>query len=139
MTRSDKALVILLRIFGVTALFALVAVFMPLSWMTATHRWLGLGEMPSAPIVEYLSRSLSALAAFIGALCLVLASDLERYRPLVRFLGAAFALMSLVALAIDLAAGMPWWWSTFDGIGGVGVGTLILALARPSSSKSGTA
>ena len=29
-------------------------VFMPVSWMAATHRWLGLGEMPTGPIVEYL-------------------------------------------------------------------------------------
>jgi hypothetical protein len=37
---------------GVSALFALVAVFMPMSWMAATHRWLGLGEMPTAPVVD---------------------------------------------------------------------------------------
>ena len=87
MTKSDKALVILLRIVGVPALFALVAVVMPLSWMAATHRWLRLGEMPTGPVVEYLARSLSAFYAVMGALCLVLATDLERYRPLVRFLG----------------------------------------------------
>ena len=52
MTKSDRALVILLRIVGVGALFALVAVFMPFSWMAATHRWLGPGEMPTDPVVE---------------------------------------------------------------------------------------
>jgi len=139
MTGSDKALVILLRIFGVTALFAVIAVIMPLSWMAAVHRWLGLGEMPTGPIVEYLARSLSTLAAFIGALCLVLASDVERYRPLARFLGAAFALMSPVAVGIDLAAGMPSWWFAVDGVAGIGVGTLLFALARPRSSQGGTA
>src|SRR5262249_6130926 len=66
MTKSDKALVILLRIVGVPALFALVAVFMPSSWMAATHRWLGLGEMPTGPVVEYLARSLSAFYAING-------------------------------------------------------------------------
>jgi hypothetical protein len=91
MTRADTALVLLLRFVGVTALFALVAVFMPVSWMAATHRWLGLGETPTAPVVEYLARSLSAFYALLGALCLVMASDLERYRPLVRFLGVANA------------------------------------------------
>ena len=132
MTRKDKALVILLRILGVTALFALVAVFMPLSWMAATHRWLGLGEMPTAPIVEYLARSLSAFYALTGALCLVLATDLGRYRPLVRFLGVAFALMSLPLLGVDLAAGMPWWWSASEGPGGVVFGALLFVLARPA-------
>ena len=37
MSKSDKALVILLRFVGVSALFALVAVFIPSSWMAATH------------------------------------------------------------------------------------------------------
>jgi hypothetical protein len=87
MTKSNKALVLLLRFMGVPALFALVAVVMPVSWMAATHRWLGLGEMPTAPVVEYLARSLSAFYAVMGALCLVVAADLERYWPLVRFLG----------------------------------------------------
>src|SRR5215468_5372863 len=80
MTKSDRALVLLLRIVGVGALFALVAVFMPVSWMAAAHRWLGLGEMPTGPVVEYLARSLSAFYALVGALCLVLTTDLERYR-----------------------------------------------------------
>ena len=138
MTKSDKVLVILLRIVGVSALFALVAVFMPVSWMAATHRWLGLGEMPTGPVVEYLARSLSAFYAVMGALCLVLATDLERYRPLVRFLGVAFALMSLVLLGVDLAAGMPWWWSASEGPGGVVFGALLFVLARPADSKGGT-
>ena len=139
MPTADKALVILLRFVGVGSLFALVAVFTPVSWMAATHRWLGLGEMPTAPVVEYLARSLSAFYAVTGALCLVLATDLERYRPLVRFLGVAFALMSLVLLGVDLAAGMPWWWTASEGPGGVVFGALLFVLARPAHSKGGTA
>ena len=139
MTKSDRALVLLLRIVGVGALFALVAVFMPVSWMAATHRWLGLGEMPTAPVVEYLARSLSAFYALLGALCLVMASDPERYRPVVRFLGVAFALMSLVLLGVDLAAGMPWWWTASEGPGGIVFGAMLFYLARPAHSKGGTA
>lgn len=139
MTRADRALVILLRFVGVGALFALVAVFMPSSWMAATHSWLGLGEMPTGPVVEYLARSLSAFYAVMGALCLVVAADLERYRPLVRFLGVAFALMSMVLLGVDLAAGMPWWWSASEGPGGVVFGALLLVLASPANSKGETA
>ena len=99
-------------------MFAPAAVFMPVSWMAATHRGLGLGEMPTAPVVEYLARSLSAFYAIMGALCLVLTTDLERYRPLVRFLGAAFALTGLALLGVDVAAAMPWWRSASDGPGG---------------------
>lgn len=137
MTRT-KALAILLRFLGVIALVAVVAVFMPLSWMVATHRWLGLGEMPTTPVVEYLARSASAFYAFFGALCLVLATDLERYRPLVRFLGVAFAVMGIVFTGIDLAVGMPWWWSACEGPPGLGVGALIFLLARPNRSKPET-
>src|SRR5215831_3772178 len=132
MTKSDKAPALLLRLMGVPALFALVAVVMPVSWMAATHRWLGLGEMPTGPVVEYLARSLSAFYAVMGALCLVVAADLERYRPLVRFLGLAFGLMSLVLLGVDLAAGMPWWWTASEGPGGVVFGALLFVLARPA-------
>ena len=68
MRKSDKILVIVLRyLVGIGGLFALVPVFMPFSWMVATHRWLGLGEMPTAPVVEYLARSISAFYAFFGA------------------------------------------------------------------------
>jgi hypothetical protein len=123
-TKADKALV------RVPALFALVAVFMPVSWMAATHRWLGLGEMPIAPVVEYLARSLSAFYAIMGALCLVLSTNLDRYRPLVQFLGVAFALMSLVLLGVDLAAWMPWWWSASEGPGGVVFRALMFVLTR---------
>ena len=123
---------ILLRYFlGIPGLFALVAVFMPVSWMAATHRWLGLGEMPTGPIVEYLARSLSAFYALVGALCLVMASDLERYRPLVRFFGVCLALLGIIFTGVDLAAGMPWWWTAFEGPPGVPVGALIYFLARP--------
>jgi hypothetical protein len=139
MTRADKALSILLRFMGVGSLFALVAVFMPFSWMVATHRWLGLGEMPTGPVVEYLARSVSAFYALFGALFLVIASDLERYRPVVRFLGVGLALVSLVLLGVDLGAGMPWWWSVSEGPGGVVFGALMFVLARPGFSKGGSA
>jgi hypothetical protein len=132
MTKSDSVLVILLRLVGLSALLALAAVFMPYSWMAATHRWLGLGEMPTGPVVEYLARSLSASYAVMGVLCLVVAADLERYRPLVRWLALVFALMSVVLLGVDLAAGMPWWWSAFEGPRGVVVAMLLFLLARSS-------
>ncbi len=68
----------------------------------------------------------------MGALCLVVAADLERYRPLVRFLGAGFALAGLVLLGVDVGAGMPWWWSAFEGPLWAGVGALMFFLARPA-------
>ena len=121
-----------------TASLALFTVFMPFSWMAATLRWLGMGEMPTGPIVEYLARSVSAFYAFFGAVCLALAGDIERYRPIVRFLGAAFALMGVVFIGVDFVAGMPTWWTAIEGPRGVVVGLLIYFLARPDGSKQGS-
>src|SRR4051812_41233667 len=138
MTKSDKALVILFRyLLGIGSLFALVPVVMPWSWMAATHRWLGLGEMPTGPIVEYLARSLSAFYALVGALCLAMASDLDRYRPLVRFFGVCLALLGIVFTGVDLAAGMPWWWTALEGPEAVPVGGVVCFLARPGHRAGG--
>ena len=134
MTKTARTLLlILLRFIGVSALFALIAVFMPVSWMVAIHKWLGLGEMPTDPIVEYLARSLSAFYVLIGALCLMMASDLDRFLPLVRFLGVGFIFMSVVFTGVDLVSGMPWWWSAFEGPPGVLFGAWVCYLARPSN------
>jgi hypothetical protein len=137
MTKADKALVLFLRTLGVGSLFALVPVFMPFSWMATAHHWLGLGEMPAAPVVEYLARSASALYALFGALFLMVASDLDRYRPLVQFLGVAFTLLVPVFLFIDLAAGMPWWWTASEGPGSIVVGAVLFLLARPGHREGG--
>jgi hypothetical protein len=137
MTRTT-ALAILLRVLGIAGLFALVAVAMPMSWMVQTHRWLGLGEMPSDPVVEYLARSVSLAYALFGAFFLVLAADLERYRPLVRWLGVLIALLGAVLLGVDVRAGMPTWWIAVEGPFSIGCGLLIYYLAgRKSVAPAG--
>lgn len=120
---------IILRFLGVTMLLAMVPVVMPLSWMVETHRWLGLGEMPTGPVVEYLARSLSALYAVFGALFLFATIDMERSRPLIRFLGVTFAILGAVFTGVDLAAGLPWWWTWIEGPPGVLTGAFIYWLA----------
>jgi hypothetical protein len=130
MRKDERPLKLLLRIVGVTTLLALPAVFMPVSWMASTHQWLGLGEFPTAPIVQNLARSVSAFYAVFGAVCLVVAADLERYRPLVRFLGAVVALFGVVLIGIDLTAGMPMWWTVSEGGPTLVFGVLMSILAR---------
>ncbi len=129
MTKTNW-LVILLRVGGASSLLALVAVFMPMSWTAGVHGWLGLGEMPTAPVVAYLARSVAVFYALFGALLLVLAGDIERYRPLVRFLGILVALVGVVLAGIDLSAPMPWWWTLAEGPPTIGTGILIFYLAR---------
>lgn len=127
---KNQWLAIVLRVVGVSGLFALVAVAVPTSWMAGTHRWLGLGEMPATPVVEYLARSLSAFYALFGAVCLVLAGDVQRYRPVLRCLGIFVALAGVILTGIDLAAPMPWWWTFLEGPPTIGMGMLIFFLAR---------
>jgi hypothetical protein len=121
---------ILLRIVGVLTLMALVGVLMPRSWMASTHEWLGLGELPAAPIVENLARSVSAFYSIFGAVCLVMAADPERYRPLVRFLGVVVALFGVVLIGINLTAGMPLWWTASEAGSTMVFGALMFFLAR---------
>ncbi len=130
MTTADKALIILLHIIGVSSLFALVAVLMPMSWMVSTHRWLGLGEMPSDPVVEYLARCVSVFYALVGVLCLGLAADPQRYRPLVVLLGVLVAVFGIVLIGIDLVAHMPCWWALSEGPTAIVFGILMAVLAR---------
>jgi hypothetical protein len=132
MTNRDKPLKIVLHVLGWTTLAALGAVVMPRSWMAATHEWLGLGEFPVAPIVENLARSVSAFYAIFGGVCLVLASDIERYRPLIKFLGATLVLFGVTLIGIDLAAGMPLWWTASEGLSTIVFGVLMLALSPES-------
>jgi hypothetical protein len=130
MTSTDKPLKILLRIVGVTTLLALVGVLMPKSWMASTHQWLGLGELPDVPIVQNLARSTSAFYAIFGAVCFVMAADLERYRPLVRFLGAVVVLFGVVLVGADVAAGLPLWWTASEGGSTIVIGVLMFVLSR---------
>lgn len=128
MNRADRAAVVLLRIVGLTGLCALGAVVMPYAWMNAVHQWLGLGELPDQTIVGYLSRSLSAFYAVFGLVLLFAAADLERYRPLARFLAQLLILLGAVFLVVDAVEGMPWWWTASEGPFRLTSGLLILWL-----------
>lgn len=129
MTR-DTWLKILLRLFGTASLFALPAVFMPASWMAATHRAIGLGQLPQAPITEYLTRSLSLFYFLAGLLFWALSCDLERYRPLIAKMGVAIVAMGALLVAIDLHAGLPGWWTLHEGPQVAVFGALCAWLAR---------
>lgn len=130
MIKDDKSLKLVLQIVGAVTLLALPAVFMPTASMASTHAWLGLGEMPTAPIVQNLARSVSAFYAIFGAVCLVLSADIERYRPLVHFLGAVMVLFGVVLIGIDVVAGLPPWWTASEGLSTIVFGGLMFYLSR---------
>lgn len=115
MNSYERAIQVLLRIGGFTMLTALFAVFLPVRWMAETHEWLGLGTFPETPLVDYLTRSASLLYAWHGGLLLVASFNVRRYRPLLIYLGIATAIGGLILLGIDLHAGMPLYWTLWEG------------------------
>lgn len=128
MNASERAVTILLRVMGTLALLAVGAVFMPTAWMAACNKGLGLAELPRTPLMEYLTRSLSALYALYGGFTWMVSSDVRRYRPLVLFSGAAMTLFGAAVLAIDLYAGMPWHWVLSEGPFMIPVGIAVTVL-----------
>ena len=114
MISPEQSLTWFLRITALLLLSAALAVVMPHAWMSAIHTALGLGELPDMPMVEYLTRSLSALYAAVGAWCWFVTRDLQRYLPLLRFSVIVTAVFAVTLVAIDLAAGMPIGWTTIE-------------------------
>ena len=120
---QDRFLTLYLRLVGTVAGSAAVCAVMPLRWMDAVHRALGMGSLPDQSIVEYLARSTSAFYALVGALLWTLSFDLARYRPLIVRLGLAVIALGILLLGTDLAAGMPWFWQATEGPINVVLGT----------------
>ena len=118
-----------LRIVGVCGVLAIPAVVAPHSWLAAAHAWLGLGEFPTEPIVGYLARSTSAFYAVVGGLCLMLSTDIHRYRPVLCYLGAAILGVAVTLFWVGLLGGMPPWWAIGEGIGNAALGGIILTMA----------
>ena len=79
-------LVFLLRLSGSFTSLAFLAMLLPVDWMDAIHRALGLGELPRAPVVDYLARSVAALYGFHGVLLLLVSTNPVKYRDIVWFI-----------------------------------------------------
>jgi hypothetical protein len=135
---EGRFLQILLRVGGFTMLLATFAIFMPVSWMTASHEWLGLGEFPESPLVDYLTRSISLLYAAHGGLLLLASGNIQRYRPVLLYLGIATAVGGVLLTGIDLHAGMPTWWTLSEGPPVALLGILITWLVLRSTSRDET-
>jgi hypothetical protein len=135
MAKQERLFKLVLRIVGTAALFALVAVVMPSSWMNAIHQWLGMGDLPSEPIVGYLARSTSAFYALLGGLMWMISFDLHRYRLVLIYIGVAIIVFGVALFAVDLLEGMPLWWSLGEGPFNTAFGIFILVLSYRLGSK----
>ena len=119
-----------LRVLGWTMVAATIGMAMPWSWMAAGHKAIGLGELPPAPIVDYLIRSASALYVMHGLLCLFAARDLARRCDLAELLGWLWLAFGVAVTIFEVLAGLPWWWVVGEAIGTIGGGLAIIVLAR---------
>jgi len=130
MNAKERALVVLLRANAGVLLLALLAVFLPTEWMAWTHRWLGLGAFPASPLVDYLTRSASALYAVHGGLVLILSLDVRRFAPVIRYVAWAGVAFGVLILGIDVTAGLPLYWVLVEGPAVLALGLVLLWLAR---------
>jgi len=129
-TTQLRLLKILLRLGGVITAAAFLAIFLPVEWMASAHEWLGLGEFPRAPVVDYLARSIAALYGFHGVLLLIIARDPARHRPIVRYAGVLNIVFGTLMTGIDINAGMPDYWTLAEGPPIAAFGVVILYLSR---------
>ncbi|MCG6924148.1 MAG: hypothetical protein LJF30_02330 [Acidobacteria bacterium] len=130
MNAKERALVVLLRVSGAVMLLALLAIVLPTDWMAATHRWLGLGEFPASPLVDYLTRSASALYAVYGGLLVLLARDVRRFAPVIVYLAVTGLVFGVVMIGVDVTAGMPRYWRLGEGPMVLVLSAVMLWLAR---------
>lgn len=98
MNKTERALKLLLRIVGIVSLPAIIAVFMPYSWLV---RGVELAE-PGTPVgvlVSYLARLLSAFYVLLGIMLVVFSTDVRRYAGAIRLV-ALWSLMAVVGFVI---------------------------------------
>jgi hypothetical protein len=130
MITAKWLLIWVLRLTGGAMLCALVFVFCPFEWMIAIHGRLGLGELAYTPLLSYLTRTLSALYATLGAILLFLSVDVERYLPLIRFFGILSVMAGVGVTTLDALLGLPLFWTVSEGPLTVVLGAALVALAR---------
>ena len=107
---------------------AFFAVLLPVDWMASAHHALMPGAFPRAPIVDYLTRSIALLYGFHGVLMIIVAADPVRYRPIVSYIAAMDILFGFAICAIDIHAGMPWFWTVGETTPITGQGIIIALL-----------
>jgi hypothetical protein len=114
-SNRDKTLVLLLRLTALAMLSALLFCFCPFAWMDTIHQRAGMGPLPNTPIIQYLTRSLSGMYAYLGLLLWYLSLDIRRHRGALLFLAISGMFFSVGIIFLDSACGMPLLWTISEG------------------------
>lgn len=136
---AERLLFRLLQLNAWILLLALPCALLPFAWMDAVHRdMLGLGDLANVPLTRYMARSLSLVYGMHGIVLLGVTLNWERYRPAVPYLAKLHIALGAAMLAVDLDAGLPWWWAVSEGPGLMSYGLLVLAVNRFASAGTTT-
>src|SRR5437588_1996457 len=125
----ERLLRIILRIAGTFEALAFLSAIMPRAWMELGHEWLSMGTMPRGAVVDFMIRQASFCYGLHGLVAWLMASDTNRYHPLIRFTGWSYLIAAPAFVAIELNAGMPWFWMLGDGLGCGSFGIAVLWLS----------
>jgi len=98
--------------------------------MARINDWIGLDPLVDTPLMNSLTRSLSALYAFVGLLTWTLSTDIRRYRPLIVCLGVSYLVSGAALLILDFTVGMPLAWAVVERPVVMGTGALQLWLVK---------
>jgi hypothetical protein len=131
---AEKILSWLMMIVGCGLMVAFFFMLIPAKWMLNIHAWLGLGDMPNGPITFYLARSTSLLYGVHGVLMFVCGRNVRKYADLVPLFGWLHVAIGATMIGVDLTAGMPWWWTTFEGAPIAATGLLMVGLSKKSKT-----
>jgi len=134
MPMANRLLRLVLRVTGSALLLALPFALVPRTWHEAIHEWIGLGPYPEGPVVDYLVRSVSGMYVLSGAFCWLVATDVRRYGPMVRFLGWTSIAFGVLMTVVDVMLGLPWWWIAGEGPEAIVLGAILIVLERAASA-----
>ena len=123
MTTIQWLLKWLLIVSGLFLVTAFGTVLLPVSWMAATHQWLGLGGFPEFPITVYLARSTSLLYGVHGVMMFYTGCTIQKHWRLVPLFAWLHIGLGIAMFLIDWTAPMPWYWTLLEGppVGALGV------------------
>ena len=130
MLNRQRYLVWMLRGIGLLDLLAIMAVVVPRTGIAFSHQLLGMGEFPLEPIAGYLARSTSIWYASYGLLLWFVSYDLNHYSRLITCLAWMMMVQGVIVTGVDLAEGMPMWWTGLEGPCSLGLGLGVLLLQR---------
>lgn len=125
-------LVFVLRASAVLLLLAFVGAALPESWMKAAYEWGDVEPWPDGALLLYLARTVSLAYGFYGLLALYLSFDVERYRPLIRFIAIASFPFAPAMFLVIWSAGLPMVWAVIEPMSILATATLWYVTSRPA-------